>query len=250
MKTQPDIDDADERIGHNVHVLLFEDDRSADTELVNGSSSRPRGKRTDFGSPGVAQNYPGRVSSDANIRETSSRPVPHNNGGNSSPLNGSSRDVSPNQLTAARERFEIGKHFDVEYYASEYPDIALDPSQLLGHFCEIGWREGRNPNAFFDTVSYLLHNTDVARSKINPYYHYLKHGLIEGRIVSSSISPSIRSRLLFGEFVCDWVKRLRAHVDEDFYGQPVRERGCRRTRSGGALCLSRVARGQIAKPGF
>jgi glycosyltransferase involved in cell wall biosynthesis len=221
MKIQPDIDDADKLIGRNVRVLLFEDDWSADTELVNGSGSRPTGKRTDFPSPGVAQNYPGRVSSDADIREISSRSDSRKNGFNGSRLNGSSHDASADQLTAARERFEIGKHFDVEYYAREYPDIALDPSQLLGHFCETGWCEGRNPNAFFDTVSYLLHNTDVARSKINPYYHYLKHGLIEGRIVSSSISPSIRTRLLFGESVCDWVQRLRAHVDEDFYRQQL-----------------------------
>ena len=66
-------------------------------------------------------------------------------------------------------------------------------------------------------MSYLLLNSDVERSRINPYYHYLRHGLIEGRIASSSISPSIRSRLLFGDSIHNWVERLRPHVDIDFY---------------------------------
>lgn len=125
--------------------------------------------------------------------------------------------VETNGVALARELLEIGKYFDSDYYANEYPDIGSDRPNLLAHFCEFGWQEGRNPNAFFDTVSYLLQNKDVARSKINPYIHYLKHGIIEGRIASSGISPSIRSRLLFGTVIRDWVERLRPHVDEDFY---------------------------------
>jgi len=117
----------------------------------------------------------------------------------------------------AQELEEVGKHFEDEYYQNEYPDIGLSRSELLRHFCTLGWREGRNPNPFFDTVSYLLAHTDVARSRINPYYHYLRHGLTEGRMACSSISPSIRSRLLFGISIYDWVERLAPHIDADFY---------------------------------
>jgi hypothetical protein len=125
--------------------------------------------------------------------------------------------VDSNKIEFAHQLLEFRKHFDLDYYAYEYPDIALDRSALLAHFCQFGWREGRNPNAFFDTVSYLLQNKDVAMSKNNPYRHYLKHGIVEGRLASSSISPSIRSRLLFGIVVRDWVERLRPHIDVDFY---------------------------------
>ena len=125
--------------------------------------------------------------------------------------------ASPGVLGLSQELLEIAKHFDPDYYAHEYPDVALGRTRLLHHFCETGWREGRNPNAFFDTVSYLAANGDVRRSKINPYYHYLRHGMLEGRIASSSVSPSIRSRLLFGAPILDWVERLRPHVDPDFY---------------------------------
>jgi hypothetical protein len=220
MKIQPNIDDSDELIGRNVHVLLFEDDHPIAGALAHTPSPGPAVRRPHPASFSIPRSHLGGISSDPGIPEKSSRPDAHKSG-NGVALNGNGRDTDPNRLAAAQELFEIGKHFDVDYYASEYPDITLDPSQLLGHFCEIGWREGRNPNAFFDTVSYLLHNTDVARSNINPYYHYLKHGLIEGRIVTSSISPSIRSRLLFGDSITDWVARLRAHVDEVFYRQQL-----------------------------
>ena len=132
--------------------------------------------------------------------------------------------LSPDRAPALRgaldlspELLEIARHFNSDYYAHEYPDVASGQSGLLHHFCAIGWREGRNPNPFFDTVSYLSANADVRRSKINPYYHYLRHGMIEGRMASSSVSPSIRSRLLFGAPILDWVERLRPHVDPDFY---------------------------------
>src|ERR1700722_7376433 len=66
----------------------------------------------------------------------------------------------------------ISKRFDPEYYLREYPDIDPDETDPLRHFMEVGWFEGRNPNAFFDTVSYLLKYPDVDRAGINPYFHY------------------------------------------------------------------------------
>jgi glycosyltransferase involved in cell wall biosynthesis len=218
MKMQRDLDETDEHIGQHVRVLLFEDDHVEDVVPAARPSTRPTARELHFVSHSVTEARPTPNAADPGIPRNRPKSRLHRNG---SVLNGNGRDTDTGQLAAAQELFEIGKHFDVEYYAGEYPDIALDLSQLLVHFCSVGWREGRNPNAFFDTVSYLLHNADVARSKINPYYHYLKHGLLEGRIVSSSISPSIRSRLLFGEPIRDWVERLRDHIDDDFYRQQL-----------------------------
>ena len=134
-------------------------------------------------------------------------------------------DHRPSQVRigVAPELAEVAKHFDADYYAHEYPDIDARRTSLMDHFCRVGWREGRNPNAFFDTASYLLINGDVCRSRINPYFHYLRHGAIEGRLASSSISPSIRSRLLFGRPVLDWVERLRPHIDLEYYCEQLRD---------------------------
>ena len=111
----------------------------------------------------------------------------------------------------------VAGHFDAAYYASEYPDLNGSPEAMLAHFCRVGWREGRNPNAFFDTVSYLLECPDVAKSGINPHFHYLYHGIHEKRRVRPSVTPSARSLLLFDNAITDWVARLQPYVDPEYY---------------------------------
>src|SRR5258708_996043 len=59
------------------------------------------------------------------------------------------------------EASAIASRFDADYYRHEYPDIDFERFAPIEHFLEIGWFEGRNPNAFFDTVSYLRAYPDV-----------------------------------------------------------------------------------------
>jgi hypothetical protein len=54
----------------------------------------------------------------------------------------------------------------------------VDP---LEHFQTSGWREGRDPNQFFDTKFYLNQNPDVAAAGVNPLQHYETYGWKEGR---------------------------------------------------------------------
>ncbi|MGE0744775.1 MAG: hypothetical protein AB7K86_05980 [Rhodospirillales bacterium] len=58
------------------------------------------------------------------------------------------------------------------------------------HYNEHGWREGRNPNALFDTNYYLLSNADVRNLSINPLEHFLKYGGLEGRDPSQYFDSS------------------------------------------------------------
>lgn len=111
----------------------------------------------------------------------------------------------------------VAPEFDADYYASEYPDLALPGDRRLAHFCEVGWFEGRNPNAFFDTVHYLQRYRDVALAGMNPFFHYLFHGRHEARETAPAASPSGRSLLALGAPVFDWVERMRAHVDPAYY---------------------------------
>ena len=53
----------------------------------------------------------------------------------------------------------------------------VDPLQ---HFQTFGWREGRNPNALFDTAGYLATYADVAAAQVNPLDHYNLFGWREG----------------------------------------------------------------------
>jgi glycosyltransferase involved in cell wall biosynthesis len=65
--------------------------------------------------------------------------------------------------------------FDVSYYITTNPDISesgIDPWQ---HFCDHGFREGRNPHPIFDTAFYRdQHLGD--EPEVNPLRHYLEHG--------------------------------------------------------------------------
>jgi hypothetical protein len=202
----------DAPVGQNIHVLVFEEECTL-APALSGALQIVDRNEDDLKARTFEQNkFGGTVQADNAERQTKA----DLNGENGVPED-NYLIVESNDVPLARELLEIGRHFDSEYYANEYPDIVSRRPNLLKHFCEYGWREGRNPNAFFDTVTYLLQNKDVARSKINPYSHYLKHGMTEGRIASSAISPSIRSRLLFGAGIRDWVERLRPHVDEDYY---------------------------------
>jgi hypothetical protein len=71
------------------------------------------------------------------------------------------------------------------------PAVASIPIQ---HFQIFGWREGRDPNALFDTAGYIAAYQDVAAAGVNPLDHYNAFGWHEGR------DPSVgfRHRVLSG----------------------------------------------------
>ena len=60
-------------------------------------------------------------------------------------------------------------------------DVAQAGVDPLTHFIEFGWREGRDPNAYFSTKAYLEENPDVENAGIDPFYHYIVAGRAEGR---------------------------------------------------------------------
>lgn len=115
------------------------------------------------------------------------------------------------------EMHVVAGEFQPEFYYAEYPDVAVAALDPLRHFCEVGWREGRNPHPNFDVINYLLVNPDVDEATVNPFYHYLFHGRAEGRPVVQAVRPSVRTRLLFGVVVVDWVEQLRDVVNGAYY---------------------------------
>jgi serralysin len=51
----------------------------------------------------------------------------------------------------------------------------------LEHYEQFGFKEGRNPSAFFHANDYLDANPDVAAAHVNPLDHFLQYGIYEGR---------------------------------------------------------------------
>jgi VCBS repeat-containing protein/parallel beta-helix repeat protein len=74
------------------------------------------------------------------------------------------------------------------YYYSQYHDVWATHEDAETHYNTIGWKEGRNPNAFFDTNYYLAQNPDVKNSGVDPLTHFETVGWTEGRNPSPSFS--------------------------------------------------------------
>ena len=79
----------------------------------------------------------------------------------------------------------VAAEFDAAHYLASYSDIGSAGVDPLDHFIQIGWKEGRNPNAVFDTKFYLANNRDIAASRQNPFVHYVLEGRKEGRAGSA-----------------------------------------------------------------
>jgi hypothetical protein len=80
-----------------------------------------------------------------------------------------------------RSLLVLGPALDAAFYRAIYPDIADAGRDLVTHYADAGWREGRDPAPWFSTSGYLERYPDVARGGGNPFYHYLSAGRREGR---------------------------------------------------------------------
>ena len=77
--------------------------------------------------------------------------------------------------------YSISEDFDEIYYRSQLSETDKDEDNPLNHYLTIGWRYGLNPSRNFNTKFYMQSNPDIAHAGINPYLHYLLHGVYEKR---------------------------------------------------------------------
>lgn len=86
------------------------------------------------------------------------------------------------EATVARDVIEtLRPHFDPVYYTAHWADVADSGIDPLVHYCDIGWKEHRDPSYAFSTRHYLEANPDVAAAGLNPFWHYIVVGRHEGR---------------------------------------------------------------------
>ncbi len=71
--------------------------------------------------------------------------------------------------------------FDTNGYLANYADVDAANVNPLVHYSEFGWHEGRDPSVGFDTTSYLAAYPDVQAANVNPLVHFLHFGINEGR---------------------------------------------------------------------
>src|SRR5690606_11264233 len=90
--------------------------------------------------------------------------------------------------------------FDRDWYLRCNPDVAAAGQEPLAHFCESGWKEGRQPSAAFDIRWYALAHLGEADGGINPLLHYLRAGRdmgLEIRPVQDRDAATIRAARVF-----------------------------------------------------
>lgn len=131
--------------------------------------------------------------------------------------------------------------FDPAYYISQLGESDLGGMPSHEHYHRIGWKSGLNPSPWFCVHSYLLQNPDVSSSGMDPFLHYARYGISEGRSVrhvctepvlsieartlatSTTVSEPItdgmspaQSRIL-NRSRRDEIEDVRANIDEAFY---------------------------------
>jgi hypothetical protein len=80
-----------------------------------------------------------------------------------------------------REGRDPNAFFSTTGYLNAYQDVRAAGMSPLDHYEQYGWHEGRDPSPQFDTGQYLSHSTDVAAAHVDPLQHYLTYGAWENR---------------------------------------------------------------------
>jgi serralysin len=88
-----------------------------------------------------------------------------------------------------REDRDPNAFFDTSWYRALYRDAA--GTNPLDHYHTTGWKKGYDPGPNFDTKLYLIHNPDVAAGGVDPLEHYLRNGKSEGRAVYAAIGDAV-----------------------------------------------------------
>jgi hypothetical protein len=86
-----------------------------------------------------------------------------------------------------REGRDPNAFFSTVGYLAANPDVKAAGINPLDHYNRFGWKEGRDPGGNFDTSFYLIHNPDVARANVNPLEHYLQFGRFEARQILPAV---------------------------------------------------------------
>ncbi|HEX3881331.1 MAG TPA: hypothetical protein VHW66_01610 [Stellaceae bacterium] len=116
-------------------------------------------------------------------------------GGNGEPANTNEPDVAVDPVVEAirHDMAVIRRHFDTAYYLAALGESPsrdeLQDIGLLQHFCTFGWKEHRDPCAWFSVAEYLTAHPDVAEAQWNPLVHYLLYGKEEGRAIAPARPP-------------------------------------------------------------
>jgi hypothetical protein len=80
--------------------------------------------------------------------------------------------------------------FDAAWYSARYGDVARSGIDPLYHYVRYGALEGRDPSPDFDSDWYRRRYPEVREAELNPLLDYIRRGVAEGRDPSPLFSTS------------------------------------------------------------
>jgi hypothetical protein len=84
--------------------------------------------------------------------------------------------VPPEEYRGDEKIIEESGLLDGDWYLANNRDLAENRVDPLTHFCLYGWREGRQPNFYFDTAWYQTTYPEATLGGRNPLVHYILEG--------------------------------------------------------------------------
>lgn len=128
--------------------------------------------------------------------------------------------------------------FDAENYLRQYPELRKTGDDSLDHYLREGTFNELYPNQYFIPREYRALHNDVVQVGIEPFYHYLTAGAIEGRCYRSTKwreeeeSPFFRYMVL-NSVLINWAEiENKKNIDDlisiiiPIYGQAKLTRDC------------------------
>jgi glycosyltransferase involved in cell wall biosynthesis len=162
------------------------------------------------------------LSDNPDVAEAGLNPLIHylkhgQNEGRPLPLISNPHENIPDAATINGEVEAIRKSdlFDEAFYLSMYQDLQPPPLDPIRHYCEQGWREGRNPSDDFDTQFYLATYSDIRNAGLNPFWHYVSAGATERRHALPDSSGRYEDDIRFGAVETD-IKLLTFYTSHNW----------------------------------
>lgn len=108
------------------------------------------------------------------------------------------------------------EYFNRWYYRLHNPSLLFRRQDSLEHYLTVGWVEGRNPSAKFNTNKYLAVHRDVERAGINPVFHYIMYGKDENRecfAIENTFFKPVKNTLHSIRYAFEYPMRVKEEYD-------------------------------------
>lgn len=99
------------------------------------------------------------------------------------------------QLQKMKQSIEKSGLFDKVYYLKNNHDVRVEDLTPIEHYCQIGIKEDRKPNATFDPVWYREYYADVKADGAYPIIHYIIFGKGENRFQNKAESKKFEESI-------------------------------------------------------